>query len=121
MTRGFSSPSRQPVAAPYIELQTELEISVKAGLYIYPALGGDFPGNFALNATQAAAQDVRGIMAPFSGHWIPEEQPYFVVEQLTQRSLAKDSKNSLDRSRTMSLNRTVSSIAPYCCKNEPTS
>ena len=28
MTREFSSPSRQPVASPYIELQTELGISV---------------------------------------------------------------------------------------------
>jgi pimeloyl-ACP methyl ester carboxylesterase len=64
--------------------ETKLEMPVLVlGGDIYPALGGDFPGNFALNATQAVAQNVRGVIVPFSGHWIPEEQPYFVVEQLT--------------------------------------
>jgi pimeloyl-ACP methyl ester carboxylesterase len=49
---------------------------------IYPAIGGDLPGNFALNSTQLLAANVRGITAPLSGHWIPEEQPDFVVDQL---------------------------------------
>jgi pimeloyl-ACP methyl ester carboxylesterase len=49
---------------------------------IYPALGGDFPGNFALSSTQALATNVTGITVPFSGHWIPEEQPEFVINQL---------------------------------------
>ena len=51
---------------------------------IYPALGGDFPGNFALNSTQALATNVTGITVPLSGHWIPEEQPQFVIEQLAK-------------------------------------
>jgi pimeloyl-ACP methyl ester carboxylesterase len=51
---------------------------------IYPALGGDFPGNFALNSTQALAANVTGITVPLSGHWIPEEQPQFVIEQLAK-------------------------------------
>jgi pimeloyl-ACP methyl ester carboxylesterase len=34
----------------------------------------NFPFAYALN--------VRGITAPLSGHWIPEEQPEFVIEQL---------------------------------------
>jgi pimeloyl-ACP methyl ester carboxylesterase len=51
---------------------------------IYPAFGGDFPGNFALNATQAVAQNVRGVIVPLSGHWIPEEQPGFVIDQLSK-------------------------------------
>jgi pimeloyl-ACP methyl ester carboxylesterase len=51
---------------------------------IYPALGGDFPGNFALNSTQSLAANVTGITVPFSGHWIPEEQPQFVIEQLAK-------------------------------------
>ena len=50
---------------------------------IYPALGGDFPGNFGLSSTQALAANVTGITVPLSGHWIPEEQPEFVLEQLT--------------------------------------
>jgi pimeloyl-ACP methyl ester carboxylesterase len=51
---------------------------------IYPALGGDYPGNFALESTQALATNVTGITVPLSGHWIPEEQPQFVIEQLTK-------------------------------------
>jgi pimeloyl-ACP methyl ester carboxylesterase len=51
---------------------------------IYPALGGDFPGNFALASTQALAENVTGITVPLSGHWIPEEQPKFVIEQLAK-------------------------------------
>src|SRR5262245_52416381 len=51
---------------------------------IYPALGGDYPGNFALSSTQALASNVTGITVPLSGHWIPEEQPKFVLEQLAK-------------------------------------
>jgi pimeloyl-ACP methyl ester carboxylesterase len=49
---------------------------------IYPALGGDFPGNLALSSTQALAANVTGVIVPLSGHWIPEEQPDFVIKQL---------------------------------------
>jgi pimeloyl-ACP methyl ester carboxylesterase len=49
---------------------------------IYPAVGGDLPGNFALNSTQLLAANVHGVIVPLSGHWIPEEQPDFVVDQL---------------------------------------
>ena len=31
---------------------------------------------------QALAQNVTGIQVPNSGHWIPEERPDFVVDQL---------------------------------------
>jgi pimeloyl-ACP methyl ester carboxylesterase len=50
---------------------------------IYPALGGDFPGNFALTSTQALAANATGVTVPLSGHWIPEEQPEFVIDQLS--------------------------------------
>ena len=49
---------------------------------IYPALGGDIPGNFAFSSLQSLASNVTGITVPLSGHWIPEEQPEFVVDQL---------------------------------------
>src|ERR687890_196961 len=49
---------------------------------IYPALGGDLPGNFALSSMQGLAANVKGVTVPLSGHWIPEEQPDFVIEQL---------------------------------------
>ena len=51
---------------------------------IYPALGGDFPGNTTLNSIQALAENVKGTIVPYSGHWIPEEQPDFVIEQLSK-------------------------------------
>ena len=49
---------------------------------IYPALGGDYPGNFAYSSLQSLATNVTGITVPLSGHWIPEEQPQFVIDQL---------------------------------------
>jgi pimeloyl-ACP methyl ester carboxylesterase len=49
---------------------------------IYPAVGGDLPGNFALYSIQQLAANVQGITVPLSGHWIAEEQPDFVVDQL---------------------------------------
>ncbi len=48
----------------------------------YPALGGHLPGNFALESIQALATNVKGVTVPLSGHWIPEEQPQFVIKQL---------------------------------------
>jgi hypothetical protein len=34
------------------------------------------------NAVKAIAQNVTGIRVPLSGHWIPEEQLQFVIDQL---------------------------------------
>ena len=51
---------------------------------IYPALGGDIPGNFAYSSLQSLASNVTGITVPLSGHWIPEEQPKFVIDQLSK-------------------------------------
>jgi hypothetical protein len=39
-------------------------------------------GSNRLNSIQALATNVHGGIVPFSGHWIPEEQPDFVVDQL---------------------------------------
>ena len=35
-----------------------------------------------LSSTQALAENVTGMIVPLSGHWIPEEQPEFVIKQL---------------------------------------
>jgi pimeloyl-ACP methyl ester carboxylesterase len=51
---------------------------------IYPALGGDLPGNFSLTPMQQLAANVEGVTVPLSGHWIPEEQPGFVIDQLSK-------------------------------------
>ena len=49
---------------------------------IYPGLGGDIPGNFAASSLQSLATNVTGVTVPLSGHWIPEERPDFVIDQL---------------------------------------
>jgi pimeloyl-ACP methyl ester carboxylesterase len=49
---------------------------------IYPALGSDLPGNFSLTPMQQLAANVERVTVPLSGHWIPEEQPGFVIDQL---------------------------------------
>jgi pimeloyl-ACP methyl ester carboxylesterase len=53
---------------------------------IYPALGGDIPGSMTLNSIQslALATNVQGVIAPYSGHWIPEERPDFLLDQLSK-------------------------------------
>jgi pimeloyl-ACP methyl ester carboxylesterase len=53
---------------------------------IIPALGGDVPGSMTLNSIQALglATNVQSIIVPYSGHWIPEEQPDFLLDQLSK-------------------------------------
>jgi pimeloyl-ACP methyl ester carboxylesterase len=47
------------------------------------ALGGEYSfGTAALTSMKSLATDVRGGIVPLSGHWIPEEQPDFLVKQL---------------------------------------
>jgi pimeloyl-ACP methyl ester carboxylesterase len=47
------------------------------------ALGGEYSfGSAALDSMKSLATDVRGGVVPFSGHWIAEEQPEFLIEQL---------------------------------------
>ena len=49
-----------------------------------PAFGGNVTMNSALYGMQQVAENVTGITVPNSGHWIPEEQPKFLVEQLAK-------------------------------------
>jgi pimeloyl-ACP methyl ester carboxylesterase len=47
------------------------------------ALGGECSfGNAALDSMRLVATDVRGGVIPNTGHWIPEERPAFLVDQL---------------------------------------
>ncbi len=47
------------------------------------ALGGECSfGTAALESMRLLATDVHGGLVPNSGHWIPEEQPKFLVDQL---------------------------------------
>ena len=62
-----------------------LPVLVLAG-DIIPALGGDVPGSMTLDSIQALdlATNVQSIIVPYSGHWIPEEQPNFLLDQLSK-------------------------------------
>jgi pimeloyl-ACP methyl ester carboxylesterase len=65
--------------------KTKITIPVLAlGGDIYPGLGGDLPGNFAASSLQSLATNVTGVTVPLSGHWIPEERPDFVIDQLSK-------------------------------------
>jgi pimeloyl-ACP methyl ester carboxylesterase len=48
-------------------------------------LGGEYSfGTAALESMRSLASDVRGGIVPLSGHWIAEERPDFLVEQLAK-------------------------------------
>jgi pimeloyl-ACP methyl ester carboxylesterase len=65
--------------------ETKLQMPVLAlGGDIYPALGGDAPGNFALDSTQSLTENVKGVIVPLSGHYIAEEQPDFLIKELVK-------------------------------------
>ena len=61
----------------------QIPVLVLAG-DLYPAFRGDVPGNPVLNGVKALAENVNGTVVPLSVHWIPEEQPQFVIEQLAK-------------------------------------
>jgi pimeloyl-ACP methyl ester carboxylesterase len=48
------------------------------------ALGGEYTSNAALTSMKSLAKNVRGGIIPLSGHWIAEERPDFLIEQLTK-------------------------------------
>jgi pimeloyl-ACP methyl ester carboxylesterase len=47
-----------------------------------PAFGGNVTMPSVVYGMKKLAQNVTGIVVPNSGHWIPEEQPEFLTDQL---------------------------------------
>jgi pimeloyl-ACP methyl ester carboxylesterase len=47
-----------------------------------PYFGGNFTTPLIAPSIMMGAQNVRTVIVPNSGHWIPEEQPQFFVKQL---------------------------------------
>jgi pimeloyl-ACP methyl ester carboxylesterase len=47
-----------------------------------PVLGGNITMPSIIYAMKILAQNVQGITVPNSGHFIPEEQPRFLTDQL---------------------------------------
>jgi len=64
--------SKTKLAMPVLEL---------GGGYI-PTLGGNITMPTIIYGMKILAQNVTGVIVPNSGHWIPEEQPKFVIDQL---------------------------------------
>jgi pimeloyl-ACP methyl ester carboxylesterase len=64
--------------------QTKLPMPVLAlgGGYL-PVLGGNITMPSIIYGMQQLAENVQGIIVPNSGHFIPEEQPQFVINQLS--------------------------------------
>jgi pimeloyl-ACP methyl ester carboxylesterase len=60
----------------------------------YPVFGGAVQGTPVADAVKAVAQNVTGIKVPLSGHWIPEEQPQFVIKQLAKFFGGSNSTNA---------------------------
>jgi pimeloyl-ACP methyl ester carboxylesterase len=63
--------------------KTKLTMPVLAmGAGYIPALGGKIPMQSIVYGMKLLAQNVTGITVPNSGHFIPEEQPQIVIDQL---------------------------------------
>jgi pimeloyl-ACP methyl ester carboxylesterase len=87
MRAGFEYYRAFPINAEQNKMLSETKLQVPVlvlGANIYPAMGGQFPGNPALDSTQDLAENVNGVIVPLSGHFIAEEQPQFFIEQLTK-------------------------------------
>ena len=54
-------------------------LALGAGYYKFAA---NITMPFTIYGMQQVAENVTGITGPLSGHWIPEEQPQFVIDQL---------------------------------------
>ncbi len=65
--------------------KTNLTMPVLAmGSGYLPVFGGNITMQSVVYGMKMLAQNVTGITVPNSGHWIPEENPKFVIEQLTK-------------------------------------
>jgi pimeloyl-ACP methyl ester carboxylesterase len=63
--------------------KTKLTMPVLAlGAGYIPTFGGNITMPTIVYGMQILAQNVTGITVPNSGHWIPEEGPYFVIKML---------------------------------------
>jgi pimeloyl-ACP methyl ester carboxylesterase len=64
--------------------KTKLTMPVLAlGAGYIPVFGGNITMPSIIYGMKILAQNVQGITVPNSGHWIPEEQPQFVINQLS--------------------------------------
>jgi pimeloyl-ACP methyl ester carboxylesterase len=65
----------------YSKTKLTMPVLALAASY-YPVFGGNVSMSGLIYGMKILAQNVHGIIVPNSGHWIPEEQPQFVIKQL---------------------------------------
>ncbi|HET6727187.1 MAG TPA: alpha/beta hydrolase [Nitrososphaeraceae archaeon] len=77
----------------YSKTKLAMPVLALGGGYI-PTLGGNITMPTSIYGMKILAQNVTGIIVPNSGHWIPEEQPKFLVDQLFKFFVANSTKTT---------------------------
>jgi pimeloyl-ACP methyl ester carboxylesterase len=77
----------------YSKTKLAMPVLALGGGYI-PTLGGNITMPTSIYGMKILAQNVTGIIVPNSGHWIPEEQPKFLVDQLLKFFVANSTKTT---------------------------
>ena len=67
----------------YSKTKLTMPVLVLGAGYI-PTFGGNITMPTIVYGMQILAQNATGIIVPNSGHWIPEERPDFVLDQLSK-------------------------------------
>ena len=71
-------------AFPINEEQNKVHANIKLPMPVL-TLGREYSlGNSSLISMKSLATDVRGVIVPLSGHWIPEERPDFLIKELVK-------------------------------------
>jgi pimeloyl-ACP methyl ester carboxylesterase len=71
-------------AFPISEEQNKELAKVKLPMPVL-TLGGEYSfGSAVFDSMKLLATDVRGVIVPLSGHWIPDEQPDFLIKELAK-------------------------------------
>jgi pimeloyl-ACP methyl ester carboxylesterase len=78
MRAGFEYYRALPIDVEQIKEYSKVKLPMRV-----LALGGEYSfGSAAFDSMKSLATDVRGGIVPLSGHWIAEERPDFLIEQL---------------------------------------
>jgi pimeloyl-ACP methyl ester carboxylesterase len=67
----------------YSKIKLTMPVLALGAGYI-PTFGGNITTPTIVYGMQKLAQNTTGIIVPNSGHWIPEERPDFVIDQLSK-------------------------------------
>jgi pimeloyl-ACP methyl ester carboxylesterase len=74
--------------------KTKLTMPVLALGAGYHKYEGNVTMPLVIYGMQQVAENVQGIIVPNSGHWVPEEQPEFLVNQLSNFFARSDTTNT---------------------------